>query len=64
MRNVSGYLTDDGQFFQDKKLAEAHEKLLAMDTYIAEFARTKYDKKSDIENTLREWEKFKQEAIK
>ena len=27
MRNVSGYLTEDGKFFQDKKEAEAHERM-------------------------------------
>ena len=27
MRNVSGYLTDDGKFFTDKKEAENHERL-------------------------------------
>ena len=34
MRNVSGYLTDDGRFFQDKKEAEAHERLLGVNTLI------------------------------
>lgn len=64
MRSVSGYLADDGRFFTDKKEAEAYERLLAMDSYIADFLRTRYDKRSSIEDTLRDWERFKHEAIK
>jgi|GEM_PF-4481360 len=30
MRNVSGYVTDDVKFFENKKLAEQHEKLLSV----------------------------------
>jgi dsDNA-binding SOS-regulon protein len=61
---VSGYLTDDGRFFQDKKEAEAHEKFLSVNNLIDEFVRDKYDKKDTIENTLRAWERYKQEAMK
>jgi len=44
MKNVSGYLTDDGTFFQEKKAAEAHEKLLGIRKLIEEFVRDKYEK--------------------
>ena len=64
MKNVSGYLTDDGQFFQDKKQAEAHERFLSVNTIIDEFVRDVYDKKDSIEDTLRKWEKYKQDAMK
>lgn len=64
MRNVSGYLTDDGRFFQDKKEAEAHERFLSVNNLIDEFVRDKYRKGDAIEDTLRAWEKYKQDAIK
>ena len=44
MRNVSGYLTDDGRFFQDKKEAEAHERLALTTQRINKFVET--DRKS------------------
>lgn len=64
MRNVSGYLTDDGRFFQDKKEAEAHERFLSVNNLIEEFVRDKYDKADSIQDTLRAWEKYKQDAMK
>ena len=64
MRNVSGYLTDDGRFFQDKKEAEAHERFLSVNTLIDEFVRDKYIKTDPVQDTLRSWEKYKQDAMK
>jgi dsDNA-binding SOS-regulon protein len=64
MRNVSGYLTDDGRFFQDKKEAEAHERFLSINNLIEEFVRDKYTKVDPIQDTLRAWEKYKQDAMK
>lgn len=64
MRNVSGYLTDDGRFFQDKKEAEAHERFLSVNNLIDEFVRDKYSKGDAIEDTIRAWEKYKQDAMK
>lgn len=64
MRNVSGYLTDDGRFFQDKKEAEAHERFLSVNTLIDEFVRDKYVKTDPVQDTLRSWEKYKQDAMK
>ena len=63
MRNVSGYLTDDGKFFEDKKVAEAHEKLLSVGKYIDEFVRVRYEDKKPIGETLRAWEKYKAEVM-
>lgn len=64
MRNVSGYLTDDGRFFQDKKEAEAHERFLSVNNLIDEFVRDKYSKSDQIQDTIRSWEKYKQDAMK
>lgn len=64
MRNVSGYITDDGEFFEDKKKAEAHEKLLSIGKYIDEFVRVRYEQKASINDTLRAWEKYKAEVTK
>jgi len=64
MRNVSGYVTDDGKFFEDKKQAEAHEKLLSIGKYIDEFVRVRYEQKMPINETLRMWEKYKTEVTK
>jgi dsDNA-binding SOS-regulon protein len=64
MRNVSGYLTDDGRFFQDKKEAEAHERFLSVNNLIDEFVRDKYIKADPIQDTLRAWEKYKQDSMK
>ena len=64
MRNVSGYLTDDGRFFQDKKEAEAHERLLGVNKLIEEFVARKWSKGDDIEMSLQAWERYKAEAAK
>lgn len=61
MRNVSGYLTDDGRFFQDKKEAEAHERLLGVNRLIEDFVRDEYVKTDPIATTLQAWEKYKTE---
>ncbi len=59
MRNVSGYLTDDGRFFQDKKEAEAHEKLLGVNRLIEKFVRDNWVKVDPIDKVLQAWEKYK-----
>ena len=64
MRNVSGYLTDDGRFFQDKKEAEAHEKLLGVNRLIEEFIRDNWVKLDPIDKTLQAWEKYKADKQK
>ena len=65
MRNVSGYLTEDGKFFQEKKEAEAHEKLLGVSKMIGAFVRDVYDEKNrDIVDTLQSWERYKVEMSK
>lgn len=64
MRNVSGYLTDDGRFFQDKKEAEAHEKLLGVNRLIEEFVRDNWVKLDPIDKTLQAWEKYKADKQK
>ena len=64
MRNVSGYLTEDGTFFQDKKAAEAHEKLLGINKMIDEFVRIRYERSDLIEHTLQAWERYKMEMSK
>ena len=43
MRNVSGYLTDDGKFFQDKKEAENHERMAMTTMRINKFVETYYE---------------------
>ena len=63
MRNVSGYLTEDGKFFQEKKEAEAHEKLLGVNKMIESFVRDRYEK-TPIVQTLQAWEKYKLEMSK
>lgn len=64
MRNVSGYITDDGQFFEDKKKAETHEKLLSVGKYMDEFIRVRYEQKLPIKETLQAWERYKTEIVK
>jgi hypothetical protein len=64
LRNVSGYITDDGEFFEDKKKAEAHEKLLSIGKYMDEFIRVRYDKNTTIKDTLQAWERYKAEIAK
>ena len=64
MRNVSGYLTEDGKFFQEKKEAESHEKLLGISKMIEAFVRDRYEKACPIVLTLQAWEKYKMEMSK
>jgi len=64
MRNVSGYVTDDGKFFEDKKQAEQHEKLLSVGKYIDEFVRVRWNSKDSMNDVLRDWEKYKTEVTK
>lgn len=64
MRNVSGYVTDDGRFFEDKKQAEQHEKLLSIGKYIDDFVRVRYENKWTTQQTLQAWEKYKLEVTK
>jgi dsDNA-binding SOS-regulon protein len=61
---VSGYLTEDGRFFQEKKEAEAHEKLLGVNKMIDSFVHIKYVKTDDIVETLQSWERYKMEMSK
>ena len=64
MRNVSGYLTDDERFFQDKKEAEAHERLLGVNKLIEQFVAMKWSKGDNIEDSLQAWERYKTEMSK
>ena len=64
MKNVSGYLTEDGRFFQEKKEAKAHEKLLGISKMIDSFVRVEYKKTNDITETLQSWERYKLEMSK
>jgi hypothetical protein len=64
VRNVSGYLTDDGRFFQDKKEAEAHERLLGVNKLIEEFVARKWSKGDSIDQSLQAWERYKAEMNK
>lgn len=64
MRNVSGYLTDDGKFFQDKKEAEAHERLAMTTQRINRFVEIHYNNDLKIADALQHWEKYKSEGTK
>ena len=64
MRNVSGYLTDDGRFFQDQKEAEAHERLLGVNKLIEQFVQMKWSKGDSIDESLQAWERYKAEMAK
>jgi hypothetical protein len=64
VRNVSGYLTDDGRFFQDKKEAEAHERLLGVNKLIEQFVQMKWSKGDNIAESLQAWERYKAEMNK
>ena len=64
MRNVSGYLTDDGKFFSDKKEAEAHERMTSMTKHIENFVKMFYKESNDIVVILQEWEKYRAEVTK
>jgi dsDNA-binding SOS-regulon protein len=62
MRNVSGYLTDDGKFFQDKKEAEAHERMTMTAQRIAKFVDVYYGSAKQIEDALTHWEQYRMET--
>lgn len=65
MRNVSGYLTDDGKFFQDKKEAEAHERSLGVVKLIEAFLRENLNlKTTPMDSVLQQWERYKTEMTK
>ena len=61
MRNVSGYLTDDGKFFQDKKEAEAHERMSMLTQRINKFVDTFYNNEQKLVDVLSHWENYKSE---
>jgi hypothetical protein len=66
MRNVSGYLTDDGKFFQDKKEAEAHERTNAMNQHIENFIRINHSGNNEgvFGEMLRKWEAYRKDVLK
>ena len=64
MRNVSGYLTDDGKFFSDKKEAEAHERMANMTKHIASFVDMYYKGNDQFHAILQNWEKYRAEVTK
>ena len=64
MRNVSGYLTDDGHFFTDKKEAEAHERMASMTKHIESFVIMNHGGSSDMVLALLAWEKYRAEVTK
>ena len=64
MRNVSGYLTDDGRFFQDKKEAEAHERMAMTTQRINKFVETYYDGSGQLADALLHWERYRAEVMK
>lgn len=59
MRNVSGYLTDDGQFFTDKKEAEKHEQMQSMTKHIETFVNAEYNGDKTIVDKLLHWERYR-----
>ena len=61
MRNVSGYLTDDGRFFQDKKEAEAHERMAMTTQRINKFVELHYKSDQKIVDVLSHWENYRLE---
>ena len=64
MRNVSGYLTDDGKFFSDKKEAEAHERLISMTKHIVTFVQENLHGQEKMIEILQAWEKYRAEVTK
>ena len=64
MRNVSGYLTDDGKFFSDKKEAEAHERMASMNKHIFNFVDIHHKGSQQIIDCLQHWEKYRAEVTK
>ena len=61
MRNVSGYLTDDGKFFSDKKEAEAHERMMSTTKRINDFVHIHYKGDAKLLNVLLDWESYRLE---
>lgn len=65
MRNVSGYLTEDGKFFQDKKEAEAHERMAMTTQKINKFVEIYYaDNYVKVAEALTHWENYRLENNK
>ena len=64
MRNVSGYLTEDGKFFTDKKEAEAHERMANTNKRIQAFVDESYEGDPDIGFALQKWEIYRLEKDK
>ena len=64
MRNVSGYLTDDGKFFSDKKEAEAHERAANMTKHIIAFVDMHHSGLQQIVDCLQNWERYRAEVAK
>ena len=64
MRNVSGYLTDDGKFFTDKKEAEAHERLISMTKHISVFVANQTSGSPAHIEMIQAWEKYRAEVTK
>ena len=64
MRNVSGYLTDDGKFFSDKREAEAHERMANMTKHIANFVDMYHKSDKELPDILQAWEKYRAEVTK
>ena len=64
MRNVSGYLTDDGKFFQDKKEAEAHERMAMTAQRITKFVELHYKSDQKLTDVLSHWENYRMESSK
>ena len=64
MRNVSGYLTDDGKFFSDKKEAEAHERMTSMTKHIVTFVHDNLHGQDKMVDILQDWEKYRAELNK
>lgn len=64
MRNVSGYLTDDGKFFTDKKEAEAHERLASMTKHINNFVLALHGGSAEMVIAIQDWEKYRAEVTK
>ena len=64
MRNVSGYLTDDGKFFSDKKEAEAHERMTSMTKHIRTFVQDNLHGQEKMVEILQAWEQYRAELTK
>ena len=64
MRNVSGYLTDDGKFFTDKKEADAHERMASMNKHIKAYVDNYYNGDPEFIEEILAWEKYRTEVTK